>query len=583
MITVRQFLERSLPISLGMSLLCAILACSSSPTSGTQEPPNDTVLPDIGPADTDEPDIADVAEADVAEADVAEADVALPDADTAEPDQTGGDPTDVAESAVIEADIAAHLLNTLGAVVTMTSDTPGTPTVHATAEDHAITIPPTGITGSIPGTSFDAVLLGMYPSTEYTVAITWTTPAGDTTDAAALIWTTPALPDDAPAPEVLVSKPEQMSPGVTLFAVTSINSEASGPPPSDIFMLDSAGAIVGHIRPPFRVSDLRQTFSGTLLAQDSTKGGVEWGLHGEVLHAWTGQELGIETMHHEIFELEDGSLATLGSIAQSVGGYPDNATYDVVGDRVVTFSRAGELLSQFNVFDVLDPYRYGNDFFINYWHKTYSELFEPKDWTHGNGVIHDPSDDTLVVSYRHQDGIFKHNRQTGELIWVLGADLPFTAGDDDWPFLELIGGGTLPSHMHAPQLTPGGTLMLFDNRNDLGQSRTVEYAIDAEAMTAEQIWEYIDPEHDPPLFSRSVSDADLLPGGTVLVTHGANRMGQSPNAVFWALITEVTHDANKTKVFEVRIQSQEPPPLSHRVYRSERIPSLYPCTETPCE
>lgn len=42
------------------------------------------------------------------------------------------------------------------------------------------------------------------------------------------------------------------------------------------------------------------------------------------------------------------------------------------------------------------------------------------DWCHANAVSHDPRDDSLLVSLRHQDCIIKIDRRSGDLVWILG-------------------------------------------------------------------------------------------------------------------------------------------------------------------
>src|SRR5690606_33349882 len=126
----------------------------------------------------------------------------------------------------------------------------------------------------------------------------------------------------------------------------------------------------------------------------------------------------------------------------------------------------------------------------------------------------------LIVSCRHQDVVFKVDRQSGQLVWVLAnhdgwspdfADVLLAADQEDfrWPF-----------HPHAPELTPDGNLLLFDNGNyratpgdgrvmltpDQSSSRAVDYSIDDSSMSIETVWEY---EHTPRLYAYAVGDADL--------------------------------------------------------------------------
>ena len=43
-----------------------------------------------------------------------------------------------------------------------------------------------------------------------------------------------------------------------------------------------------------------------------------------------------------------------------------------------------------------------------------------RDWAHANSIFYDASDDSIVLSFRHQDAVVKFSRESGELIWILG-------------------------------------------------------------------------------------------------------------------------------------------------------------------
>ena len=87
-------------------------------------------------------------------------------------------------------------------------------------------------------------------------------------------------------------------------------------------------------------------------------------------------------------------------------------------------------------------------------------------------------------------------------------------------------------HQHDPSVTEAGTFMVFDNGNNRAvpfepqlpptenASRAVEFAVDAEAKTVEQVWSYGDGGDDP-IYSTFVSGAYHLPEtGNVFVTFG---------------------------------------------------------------
>jgi arylsulfate sulfotransferase len=208
-------------------------------------------------------------------------------------------------------------------------------------------------------------------------------------------------------------------------------------------------------------------------------------------------------------------------------------------------------------------------------------------------VFYEGSDDSIIVSLRHQDAVVKFSRETGEMIWIHGTHQGWK---DRWkPFLlEPQGELEWQYHEHAARTTPQGTLLLFDNGNNRAwppeqkqeamdsYSRVVEYVIDPEAKTVSQVWKYGGPG-DEIFFSPFISEADPLPAtGNVLVTDGGRIRDKNGNVSddirgghHWARIAEVTHANPPEKVFELVIDSPKSDPIGWSVYRSERLPSLY--------
>jgi arylsulfate sulfotransferase len=288
----------------------------------------------------------------------------------------------------------------------------------------------------------------------------------------------------------------------------------------------------------------------------------------------TSTQLGTVAVHHECYEMPNGNLLTLGHELRMIGGYPGDETYNVVGDEILEFTWDGTVINRISLFDVLDPYRVlpGFDAPIQ------DDLFgvPTKDWTHANAVIYDESDDTYIVSVRHQDIVAKIDR-AGQLVWVIGEDVAETAGDDAWPFVQLVGPGSYPNHQHAPELTPLGTILMYDNANSTHMSRPVEFLVDEMNLTMTQEWEWFDPEQDPPVYAHFIGDADYQPGGTVLVDHAGQDVDplvEDTSTTFTHMV-EVDH-ATDEKVWEVVIRDYSDPPARTSGYRAERLPSLYP-------
>ncbi len=99
------------------------------------------------------------------------------------------------------------------------------------------------------------------------------------------------------------------------------------------------------------------------------------------------------------------------------------------------------------------------------------------DYTHVNSVAIDPKDNNLVLSARHLDGLIKLDRQTGDVLWVLGGALDdFGLTDDQKMYRQ-----------HDATYTEHGTLVAFDNGHSEARpvSRAVEYTLDEDAKTVE--------------------------------------------------------------------------------------------------
>ena len=131
-------------------------------------------------------------------------------------------------------------------------------------------------------------------------------------------------------------------------------------------------------------------------------------------------------------------------------------------------------------------------------------------------------------------------------------------------------------HQHAPVFTPENTILFWDNGNhraspfdpklpnDENFSRAVEYIIDEETMDITLVWEY-GQFTEPTLFTPFIGDADYMPEtGNILITFGGLVAPQLS-----ARIIEVTHETPAEKVLEIFVADSI-------VYRSEKLPSLYP-------
>jgi len=438
-------------------------------------------------------------------------------------------------------------------------------------------------------TDHSLTVLGFKPERNYTVTVRVSDLEGtELIEPVVFEVSTGPLPEDFPVISV-TSTPELMEPGVTLF-------EAGG----FLIIVNDIGEVVWYHRIQFFAPnldrDVRRMNNGNLLLLLPRFRIVELDMLGNPVSIWhpsiatdgdTGSiPVNTGAFHHEVFEMQSENLLVLSAELRTFPDYPTSAfnplapleTANVVGDVVVEFARDGTIVNQWRLLDMIDPYRINYSSLIGLYDDFIESIIgspiETKDWSHGNAVIHDPSDDSIIVSLRHQDAVIKFSRQTGELIWILGPH-------ENWDPLEFGQYLLTPItdeefffqyHQHAPEITDEGTYIIYDNGNNrsspfdptlpdsLNFSRAVEYNINEFTKEVEIVWEYGQFEEEI-LYTSFIGDADYQPQtGNVLITFG----GVQP-----ARLIEVTRTTPAQKVFDLAIAGTFS-------YRSERLPSLYP-------
>jgi arylsulfate sulfotransferase len=460
------------------------------------------------------------------------------------------------------------------------------------------------------------MLLGFSPDKTYEIGLVVTDEAGnDTTLGQNISVTTDPLPEGFPPIEV-TSTPELMEPGVTLFPV---NGRGSNGGFNVLVAVNELGEVVWYHNPTGKnFTDVRRLSNGHILyivPPDRTEM-IEIDMLGNVIQKWNTPSSGdidsnsvivnTERFHHEVFEMENGNFLVLSVEIRLVDNYPTSdsdpeaptETAAVAGDVVVEFTRDGTIVNEWHLLDMIDPYRIGYSSLITFWDFAFPEFENgTRDWTHGNAVIHDNIDDSIIVSLRHQDAVIKFSRQTGEIIWILGTHANWNPDTFGSFLLEPVGESFLwQYHQHAPQITSNNTIVLFDNGSykafpfeptvpaSENFSRAVEYLVNAETMQVEQVWEY-EQFAEEIIYAPFVGDADSLPNtGNVLIDFGGiitDDSGMPSDSVGTGhcsiRIIEVTHTTPAEKVFDLSIDDNKSEfPGGWQSYRAERLPSLYP-------
>ncbi len=139
------------------------------------------------------------------------------------------------------------------------------------------------------------------------------------------------------------------------------------------------------------------------------------------------------------------------------------------------------------------------------------------DWLHINCVFYDDTDNSIIISGRHQNAVVKIDAATSEIKWILGPHYgwkpefkkyllkPINFKQDEFNWGQ-----------HAPLVMPNGNVFLFNNGNyrdarkkyqGKAHSTVVEYKINTDDMTVEIVWQY---GKDRDLYTGARGDVDFM-------------------------------------------------------------------------
>ena len=415
----------------------------------------------------------------------------------------------------------------LAAVLTFSTESPVVTVVRVSDNDHSWEIQ----FDETHDPSAGLPILGLRPARGYELEVTVRDAEGNVVTSDPIEYETPPLPpglgDFAPL-DVKISEPELMEPG---FMFLSVRRRFQGrnqwitPKQRAYFTnwglivaVDAAGEVVWYYESDTRVAGINRLSNGNLQYHLTDFRTVELDMLGNtVAEYYAGDRpygpveggipiIGAQTLHHQPFEMPSGTFMAFSANAREVENYytsdsdPDapRETQLVMGDTIIEFNREGEIVWSWDAWEHLDPYRIGYDTLEPYWHVR--GFPGHADWTHGNGLTYDPSDDSVIINLKHQDALFKIDRATGEIVWIMGehtgwpehlqSKLLTPLGDDfQWMY-----------HGHNPRLSERGTIVIYDNAafqarpfrepDSVGEtySRAVEFEVDEENMTVRQVW-----------------------------------------------------------------------------------------------
>ena len=330
------------------------------------------------------------------------------------------------------------------------------------------------------------------------------------------------VPDDFPKLEVL--RPGQPTPGwyLTTFGFGSSSGKFA-------VIMDNHGTPVWYKRTPGPLIDFKKLPSGALAytpqrgAYGIDEGQGYWVTNlqgGPTILRRTSNPVALPTDHHDYLEftggrtlvsypLRPGAGSLFGGAAKFVDGVIEEQN-DVGGNWTWTVSdHFAPVESTFPVNFAVSPFIPG---FPDAW-----------DVSHINALDREPNGD-YVVTARHLDAVFRVDRDTKKIEWVLGGPVP--SGISPSPTrpapLTIVGdpyGG--PKRPHDARLV-GNVLTMMDNQAGMPgrSSRAVAYAIDTSTIpgTATMLWEF---RNGGPFTGDTLGSAQQATDGSVLIGWGA--------------------------------------------------------------
>ena len=501
----------------------------------------------------------------------------------------------------------------LAAIMRVTTDSPTRLTLNIDDGERRWSVTPSDEMT----TSHEVPVLGLRAGRAHTVTATLEGANGHSAETSAQTFETPPLPDAFPTPVITARDPSRIQPGVTIFNVNGRwDADGNSTPAnfSPAIIVDDEGEIIWYYLPGVhRVHDIRRLRNGNLVYEvwPGTEGMIEIDMLGNIQRRWhfTGTAkdpapgsipVETDTFHHDFVELPNGNFLLMSSEHRVIEDWytsetdPDapRAPANVIGDLIVEFTPEGEIVNEWSLFDILDPYRIGyNSLREDFWANHYDGVVDGivHDWTHGNAIIYEEEDNAFVMSVPYQDAVIKVSMDTGELVWILG-------NPDNWnepwseKLLTPVGDVGWSYKHHAISHTENGTYLLYDNgaartspfdeKMALADSysRAVEYSVNEGTMEVSQPWVY-GPDQER-FYGRYLGDVDWHPEtDTILINVGgaetnADGVNVPPRqAQRWARFMEVTHTDPPEKVWEMRVQQDD---SNWSVYRADRLPSIYP-------
>ena len=348
------------------------------------------------------------------------------------------------------------------------------------------------ITTDYYGTNHSLNIYGLYPNYENQIELTFVNNEGVEIITIFESIITDILPSGMPDLNVISHYDEYDQNTMILFNYRPTNIP---------FMADPLGKIRWYLNesvPKYALQRFKNGNFGYGKAGSNQGSIFEFTIMGEYIQEYSFYPQ-FEDAHHDVYEMSNENFLVA---VNKVG-------IDTIEDHIIEIDReSGQIINIWDLREILQVDRY-----------TFRKINDGSDWFHTNAVIHDESDNTLIISGQAQ-GTVKVTWDN-QLKWILSPHDGWDSEYQDYLLQPTTGNEFEYSWgQHAPLILPNGNLMQFDNGfgREFGNassdySRIVEYEINENANnvggTVSQIWQY-GKERGENMFSPFLSDVDYL-------------------------------------------------------------------------
>ncbi|MBO9618289.1 MAG: aryl-sulfate sulfotransferase [Niabella sp.] len=375
-------------------------------------------------------------------------------------------------------------------------------------------------------------VFGLYADYDNVVDLTFTDRDGRERGSTTIhIRTAPLNLQDFPQWKLIKTQPGKMEPGINLISYPGMSETDVSLP----YIVDNEGELrwllllksSPDLQKLSASIGLKRTKNGTFIAGDQEQPRiVEIDMFGNLLHQWDLQKLGY-TFHHEVTEAANGNflINVTKSSARLANGQPR------VYDHMIELNPVNNtVVNEWDLAKMADTSRYQKPDGIT--PPQFSQ--NPNNWAHNNSIKE--MGDNILATMRYQ-GIINFTR-AGDAKWIISphkywgaayqslllnpidesgnavTDPAVINGDASVP------GFDWPWGPHTPVVLSNDDILVFDNgynRNwvpnfgsgAINYSRVVEYRIDEDKKTVQQVWSY-GKERGPGCFSQAISGVQFL-------------------------------------------------------------------------